>query len=74
MILKSVRVLPVLVLLCLTIFATTMFSINHTTNTVWKESESGFNHNEYPSSVFVGDPVEGGGLPCGGNQTLNGTG
>jgi hypothetical protein len=74
MIMKTVRVLPILVLLCVTIFAAAMFSMNHTTNTVWKESESEFSHNEYSSPVFVGDPVEGGGLPNSANQTLNGTG
>jgi hypothetical protein len=73
-ILKSAGVLSVLVLLCLTIFATTTFSINHTTNSVSKEFESGFKQNEHSGSVFVGDPVEGGGTPCGGNQTSNGTG
>jgi hypothetical protein len=74
MILKSVKVLPILVLLCVTIFAVTMFSVNHATNTVWKESETGFDHNEHSSSVFVGDPVEGGGLPDGVNQPLNDSG
>jgi hypothetical protein len=57
-----------------TIFPATMLSINRTTNTVRKESASGLNHNEYSSPLLVGDPVEGGGLPDGSNQTLNDSG
>jgi hypothetical protein len=57
----------------LTIFATTTFSINHTADTVGKEPRSGFKYDENSGPVPVGDPVPGGGTPCGGNQTLNGT-
>ncbi|MGD0027755.1 MAG: hypothetical protein ABSC91_02315 [Candidatus Bathyarchaeia archaeon] len=71
MVLKSARALPALVLLCLTIFATATFSINHSTSSVVKEFESGLRQNDHSSSIFVGDPVPGGGLPNGANQTLN---
>jgi hypothetical protein len=67
------RFLPVLVLLCLTLFATTAFSINHTINVAGKESASNFKHDEHYSLEFLGDPVSGGGPPCPKsiNETLN---
>jgi hypothetical protein len=74
MIFKITRFLPALVLLCLTVFAIIAFSTNHTIDAAWKESESDSIHVQHYGSVFVGDPVGGGGTPCGGNQTLNPTG
>jgi hypothetical protein len=73
MILKMTRFLPVLVLLCLTLFAATAFSINYTINNAWKESASNFKHDEHYSLEFLGDPVSGGGPPCPKsiNETLN---
>lgn len=69
MILKIKRFLPVLVLLFLTVFATAAFSINHTVDTALKEPKSGFKHDVHSGPVLVGDPVPGGGVPCGANQT-----
>ena len=73
MILKSTVVLSVLVLLCLTIFAAATFSINHTIDAVWKEPRSCFKNDGHSGLVPIGDPVPGGGTPCGGNQTSNDT-
>lgn len=74
MVLKMTRFLPVLVLLCLTLFAATAFSISHTINIAGKESASNLKHDEHYSLEFLGDPVSGGGPPKPQNQPLNDTG
>jgi hypothetical protein len=71
---KITRFVPVLVLLCLTVFGTAAFSANHSINTVWKQSESGSNHDQHYGSMFVGDPVGGGGTPKDVNRTLDSIG
>lgn len=69
MVLKIKRFVPVLVLLFLTVFASSAFSINHAINTTWKEPENGFKHDVHSDVIPVGDPVPGGGVPDGTNQT-----
>ncbi|HXX86826.1 MAG TPA: hypothetical protein VEH86_00065 [Candidatus Acidoferrum sp.] len=71
--LKIRRFIPVLILLCLAILATVTFSINSVTDIGGKEPRSGFKYGGNSELAPIGDPVPGGGTPCGGNQTSNDT-
>jgi hypothetical protein len=71
---KITRFLQVPVILFLIVFATTAFAMNYAVDTALKEPRGSFNHGEHSGLVPIGDPVDGGGTPCGGNQTSNGNG
>jgi hypothetical protein len=69
-ILKIKRFVPVFVLLFLTVFTTAALSINHAVGTAWKEQRSGLKLDVHSGVVPAdGDPVPGGGVPDGTNQT-----
>ena len=71
---KVRKFVPVLILLFLTMFSAAAFSANRLTNTVSRESVNGSTNGQHTGSMFVGDPVGGGGTPKDVNQTLDGTG